>query len=227
MVVNTIPLAGRNPPYLIGHQIVKIMDRLSERQWMGQVIWDKTLYTGSSTAWGSWRSARAPAFRGEHEILYVMAKETRIREDIVGETDTTAEEFNLATRELWRDIQTASAWSNEYPHPAPFPPTLAERVIRLLTQPGDRVLDPFMGRGTTVMVAENMGREGTGIDISREYVQTASRLLTDNFIEHIRVHSDCGCEERVHHITCEIFSQPPKKCSCGVGVKTSSQETKV
>ncbi len=201
MVVNTIPLAGRNPPYLIGQDIVAIMDQLTPRGlWMGHVVWDKTNWTGASTAWGSWRSARAPSFRGEHEMLYVIAKDTTMREDIHGQTDITAEEFNLATRELWRDIKTANAWTNEYPHPAPFPPTLAERVLRLLTQPGDRVLDPFMGRGTTVMVAENMGREGTGIDISLEYVETASRLLTDNFIEHTTVHFDCACSEALSKV---------------------------
>ncbi len=193
MVVNTIPLAGRNPPFLIGYEMVKILDRMIPRgHWMGHVVWDKAAGTGSSTAWGSWRSASAPTFRGEYEMLYIIAKDTTKREDIHGPTDITAEEFNLATREVWRDITTASTWSGEYPHPVPFPPALAERVIRLLTQPGDRVLDPFMGRGTTVMVAENMGREGTGIDISLEYVETASRLLTDNFIEHTSIVSAEG-----------------------------------
>ncbi len=195
MVVNTIPLAGRNPPFLTGFEITRLLDRLPKKRWMGQVVWDKAAGTGSSTAWGSWRSARSPVFRGEYEMLYVLAKETTTREDIKGQTDITSEEFNLATREVWRDITTASTWSNEYPHPVPFPPALAERVIRLLTVPGDRVLDPFMGRGTTLMVAENMGRGGTGIDVSMEYVTTASRLLSDNFIEHTVSHFDCGCPE--------------------------------
>ncbi len=194
MVVNTIPLAGRNPPYLVGQDIVDILDKMiPQGHWMGHVVWDKAAGTGSSTAWGTWMSARAPAFRGEYEMLFVIAKGSTKREDIVGQTDITAEEFNLATREVWRDITTASPWSDEYPHPVPFPPALAERIIRLLTQPGDRVLDPFMGRGTTVMVAESLKRHGTGIDISLEYVHTASRLLTDNLIEHRLVHFDCEC----------------------------------
>ncbi len=197
MVVDVIPLAGRNPPYLIGYEIQDILNRLPRGRWMGQVVWDKASGTGSSTAWGSWRSARSPVFRGEYEMLYVIAKETTTREDIHGESDTTAREFNLATREVWRDITTASAWTNEYPHPVPFPPALAERVVRLLTVKGDRVLDPFMGRGTTVMVAESMGRKGTGIDVSLEYVSTASRLLEDNLIEHVVSHFDCGCEAEV------------------------------
>ena len=200
MVVNTIPLAGRKPPFLIGNKIAEILDDLPRSYWMGQVVWDKAESTGSSTAWGTWRSPRAPVFRGEYEVLYVVAKGTPVRDDLGTENFITnpmsAHEFNLATREVWRDITTASRWENDYPHPVPFPPKLANRVIRLLTDEGDAVLDPFMGRGTTVMVAESLGRHGVGIDVSLEYVETASRLLTDNLVEHRITHFDCVCMDK-------------------------------
>lgn len=50
-------------------------------------------------------------------------------------------------------------------HIPPFPEELVRRCLQLSTQPGDRVLDPFAGTGTTLRVADDMGREGYGMDI--------------------------------------------------------------
>ncbi|RME56508.1 site-specific DNA-methyltransferase [Candidatus Parcubacteria bacterium] len=54
-------------------------------------------------------------------------------------------------------------------HSAVFPKALPEWFIKLFTQPGDWVLDPFMGSGTTVTVAHSMGRNAIGIEIHDEY----------------------------------------------------------
>ena len=54
-------------------------------------------------------------------------------------------------------------------HSAAFPEALPEWFINLLTREGDCVLDPFMGSGTTVTVAERMGRNAIGVEILREY----------------------------------------------------------
>jgi len=50
-------------------------------------------------------------------------------------------------------------------HLAPFPDELAARCIEVSTQPGDVVFDPFVGSGTTVHVAEALGRVGVGLDL--------------------------------------------------------------
>lgn len=50
-------------------------------------------------------------------------------------------------------------------HLAPFPDELPRRCILLSTHPGDVVLDPFVGSGTTVQVAEELGRVGVGFDL--------------------------------------------------------------
>jgi site-specific DNA-methyltransferase (adenine-specific) len=55
-------------------------------------------------------------------------------------------------------------------HSAAFPRSLPEWFIKLFTQPDDTVLDPFMGSGTTLFVAYEMGRKAIGIDITPEYV---------------------------------------------------------
>ena len=59
------------------------------------------------------------------------------------------------------------------PHPARFPKALPEYFIRLTTDPGDRVLDPFAGSCTTGEAAEESGRRWTCIKIRRDYCETA------------------------------------------------------
>jgi len=56
-------------------------------------------------------------------------------------------------------------------HSAAFPEELPEWFIKLFTKEGDSVLDPFMGSGTTVLVANRMKRNSIGIEIMSEYYE--------------------------------------------------------
>lgn len=58
-------------------------------------------------------------------------------------------------------------------HPAPFPEELPRRLILLYTKPGDVVLDPFMGVGSTAVAAAREGRQYIGYDVSEAYCQIA------------------------------------------------------
>lgn len=60
------------------------------------------------------------------------------------------------------------------PHPATFPDQLPEMAILMTTEPGDMVLDPFFGSGTTGAAAERLGRKWIGIDRSRRYLHSAA-----------------------------------------------------
>lgn len=60
-------------------------------------------------------------------------------------------------------------------HSATFPRTLPEWFIKLFTQEGDWVLDPFVGCDTTSEVAQELRRNSLGIDIISEYVETAKK----------------------------------------------------
>ncbi len=53
-----------------------------------------------------------------------------------------------------------------YRYPARFSPVLARTIIELFTEPGDTVLDPFVGGGTSLVEARSLGRNGIGVDIS-------------------------------------------------------------
>src|SRR3972149_9165648 len=56
-----------------------------------------------------------------------------------------------------------------YQHPAIFPDKLAQDHIRSWSNPGDIVLDPFLGSGTTAVACERLGRRWIGVEISGEY----------------------------------------------------------
>ncbi len=62
-------------------------------------------------------------------------------------------------------------------HSAAFPVDLPEFFIKLFTKPGDSVLDPFVGSGTTCVAAKRLGRQWLGIDIERDNVIEARKRL--------------------------------------------------
>ncbi len=66
---------------------------------------------------------------------------------------------------------------NNKNHSAAFPEDLPEWFIKLFTKENDVVLDPFMGSGTTNLVAERMNRYSIGIDIQQEYCNRAKQML--------------------------------------------------
>lgn len=66
---------------------------------------------------------------------------------------------------------------NNKNHSAAFPEALPEWFIRLFTQPGDTVLDPFMGSGTTNIVAQRMNRHSIGIELLSEYCETVIKQI--------------------------------------------------
>ena len=68
-------------------------------------------------------------------------------------------------------------------HSAVFPPALPERFIKLFTEEGDVVLDPFMGSGTTVFASNKLARSSIGIDIVREYCDMVKMKLKETEME--------------------------------------------
>jgi DNA modification methylase len=62
-------------------------------------------------------------------------------------------------------------------HPAAFPTKLASDHVMAWSNPGDTVLDPFMGSGTTGVAAISLGRSFIGIDINPEYVKLAEARM--------------------------------------------------
>ncbi len=69
--------------------------------------------------------------------------------------------------------------SSGTPHPAVFPKELARRCILLGSRPGDLILDPFSGSGTTGLVAAELNRRAVLIELNEEYVTHSKTRLDD------------------------------------------------
>lgn len=87
------------------------------------------------------------------------------------------DEMQAWFRSLWSDLRGASTRNG---HPAPYPPELAERLIRMFSFAGDTVLDPFVGLGSTTIAAVRTGRNSIGNEIESKYLQLAQdRVKTE------------------------------------------------
>jgi modification methylase len=134
-----------------------------------------------------WRKANPmPNFRGTrftnaHETLIWCAKDEKARYT-----------FNYrAMKALNDDLQMRSDWvlplcggaerlkdgAGHKAHPTQKPESLLYRVLLACTKPGDVILDPFFGTGTTGAVAHRLGRRYIGIERERAYVEVARNRI--------------------------------------------------
>ena len=81
---------------------------------------------------------------------------------------------------------------NNKNHSAAFPEELPEWFIKLFTKENDMVLDPFMGSGTTLIVANRMRRNSIGIDIVSEYYEMVKKQLKPSELYLFEPKSDYG-----------------------------------
>ena len=85
----------------------------------------------------------------------------------------SAEDHRKWFQQVWSGVTGASTKD----HPAPYPAALAERLIRMFSFVGDTVLDPFMGTGTTALMAARFGRNSVNFEVDRTYLNAAAERL--------------------------------------------------
>jgi len=78
-----------------------------------------------------------------------------------------------------RDIRDKSI------HPAMFPISLPAHFIQLLTHKGELVLDPFAGVGSTLIAAQDLGRNAVGFDLQQKYIDVCKKRLSQTRLEDI------------------------------------------
>ena len=84
-------------------------------------------------------------------------------------------------------------------YPTQKPILLLERIISLVTDPGDTVLDPFCGSGTTLVAAELLGRSSLGVDVSAEAVALARTRL----VQPTKTSSELLRQGRESYVQCD------------------------
>ena len=138
------------------------------------IIWDQ-MYSGSNTAWGSWKSPSSPWLRHLTELILLGYKSIWKKEK-KGKSDLETKEFMGWTLDKWRFSANTGLRKK---HPTAFPEELPIRCIKLFSYIDDIILDPFVGSGTTCVVAQKLGRRWIGIDVSSEYCNIARQRLSE------------------------------------------------
>ena len=83
----------------------------------------------------------------------------------------TAKEWLKCQLGVWQFFYEKRDIRDKDLHPATFPIALATRVIELFSHQGELVVDPFVGSGTTLLAAEDTGRNAVGFDLQPDYVE--------------------------------------------------------
>jgi len=157
---------GRKPYHKLENQVHNILTNLNFGC-RGEIIWNKSKgKSGSSTAWGSWKSPSNPCLRDQHEYILLYSKNHNWKRETDGNETISKEEFMRNTKSVW-NINPVSSEN----HPAVFPKEIPRRLIQSHTYENETVLDPFCGSGTTCVVAKQLDRDYIGYDTSEEYVE--------------------------------------------------------
>ncbi|MFQ5832333.1 MAG: DNA methyltransferase [Candidatus Thorarchaeota archaeon] len=99
--------------------------------------------------------------------------------------DCDPNHINCLTAKEWLQHQIA-VWEFYYEkrdirdkkvHPAVFPIALPTKCIRLFSHRGELILDPFVGSGTTLVAAQDLGRNAVGFDLKEEYVHISNERI--------------------------------------------------
>src|SRR5207253_2856286 len=138
------------------------------------IVWNEQNIS-RRTAWGSWLSPSAPFVTAPVEMIPVFHKGSFRRPARDGRRgDIARDEFLDWTLGVW---SFPGANPRRVGHPAPFPEELPRRLIKLYSYPGDIILDPFAGSGTTLVAAKRLGRRSVGVEINPAFCALTIRNL--------------------------------------------------
>jgi site-specific DNA-methyltransferase (adenine-specific) len=91
--------------------------------------------------------------------------------------DWTPHPLGAKPKDVLEIPTTCNGMGEKTPHPTQKPEELIRRLILAASDEGALVVDPFSGSGTTIVVAEQLGRKWMGCDLSAEYNEWAARRI--------------------------------------------------
>lgn len=144
-----------------------ILDATNQKMiFLGNIIWQKVSNTetsGGASVMGSYGRPRNGYVSYDYEYISIFRKpgdDPDVPDELKDVDGIELEEWKELFDGHWN---FPGAQQDE--HPAPFPDELPRRIMRMFTFSGDTVLDPFMGSGTTMKVAEEMNRSSIGYEV--------------------------------------------------------------
>lgn len=138
---------------------------------MGQIIWQKTTTTnttGGASVMGSFPYPRNGVVKLDFEYILLFKKPGDGKKPTPEQkkaASMTTEEWNTYFTGHW-----TFPGARQDKHLAMFPEELPRRLIKMFSFPGETVLDPFAGSGTTSKAARDLGRNSVGYEINTEFI---------------------------------------------------------
>lgn len=139
---------------IIGH----FADKLKEI-----IIWDKV---NAEPAIG------VGVMNSRFEVILVFDKNNAISRKF--------EQAQFPRGELQNLWQIKKAKKENKDHGAVFPEELVEKILTSFSKEGDKVLDPFLGTGTTGVVCKRLNRDFTGIELDKDYLDFAKERIENS-----------------------------------------------
>ncbi|MBW1711973.1 MAG: site-specific DNA-methyltransferase [Deltaproteobacteria bacterium] len=138
--------------------------------YMGAVIWQKKTTmrpSGGATVMGSYPHPPNGLVEIDYEFILIFKKPGRnekIDPEIKARSRLSKEDWKLFFSGHWH-----FGGARKIGHEAVFPEELPRRLIKMFSFVGETVLDPFLGSGTSLKAALELGRQGVGYEINRDY----------------------------------------------------------
>ncbi len=179
----TEPDEKRRTTANLSYLLWKQLDDFKDLRFMGTIYWRKTTSRNGAVLFGSYPYPSNFMISSAVEPIHIFRKvgERKITQDIKERSKISLKEFREFRDAIW-DINGVND-----KHAAAYPYELPERFIKMFTFVGDTILDPFVGSGTTIKAARDLGRNSVGIDINpkfldiiEEKVKMKQKSLTDN-----------------------------------------------
>ena len=168
---------GRYKVIPIRTEIIKFCETVGF-DYMGAIIWQKVTTchtTGGATVMGSYPYPRNGILKLDYEFILIFkkyGKSPRVNKDIKEQSKLTKDEWNRYFSGHWN-----FPGEKQDKHLAMFPEELPRRLIKMFSFVGDTVLDPFLGSGTTSLVARNMNRNSIGYEINDDFLPIIENKL--------------------------------------------------
>lgn len=161
---------GRYKIIPIHTEIIKFCEMIGF-DFMGQIIWQKatTMNTsGGASIMGSYPNPRNGIVKLDFEYILLFKKQGN-----APKPTKEQKENSVMTNEEWNTYFNGHWYfsgAKQDKHLAMFPEELPHRLIKMFSFPGETVLDPFMGSGTTALAARNLNRNSIGYEINPDFV---------------------------------------------------------
>lgn len=153
-----------------------IMEEECHLQFNGWITWHYTQGMGRKSGFSPRHEdilffTKSPKFTFNLDDVRVPQKYYRARNNMTGANPG----------DVWAFSHVHYCSAERQNHPTQKPEALIERIVRASSCPGDMVLDPFAGSGTTCRVADVLERKWIGIDINPEYIAMSRARMDSEF----------------------------------------------